>query len=123
MRAVLPLAVTAFLMTGSAASRCETVAVPTFESANDLLEVCGARGDYEQGLCTGYIQAIADAMSHAQAVGGTVAGWRACVPNRVIFKQIRDAAVLYLTAHAELRRASTVWLVARALAETFPCRP
>ena len=120
MRVVLPLAVTAFLMTGSAASESETFL--SFESGNNLLEMCGSSDRSLNGVCVGYIEAIVDAMHIVQDSGGTVNGWRACIPQGVTVRRLRDLVIRFLRAHPELRPRAAIDLVTNALAEAFPCR-
>ncbi len=103
-------------MTGSAAGESETFF--EFESGSNLLE---SRDHSLNGVCVGYIEAIVDAMHTVQDSGGTVNGWRACIPQGVTVRQLRDLVIRFLRAHPELRHLAAIDLVTNALAEAFPC--
>jgi hypothetical protein len=64
--------------------------------------------------------AIADAARAPNAVGA--AGFTVCGLEDVTVKQLLDATTRYLSAHSEERHLSAFSLVAKALAEAFPCR-
>jgi hypothetical protein len=89
-----------------------------FENGNELLDSC----NNDPPWCLGYVVGIADAMSGAQSVGGTVNGWRACLPYGVTEGQVMDVVVQALRAHPQRRHNGASGLVASALSEAFPCR-
>jgi hypothetical protein len=94
----------------------------------------GARADYRDGnrlyadctspdtqlFCIGYVMAIADAARAPNAVGE--AGFTVCGLEDVTVKQLLDVTTRYLSAHPEERHLSAFSLVAKALAEAFPCK-
>jgi hypothetical protein len=53
---------------------------------------------------------------------GPLFGFKACLPVNSSLEQSRDVVVRFLRAHPELRHLVAVSLVARALAEAFPCK-
>lgn len=95
----------------------ESVSVEMYLSGNDLHEECRptARGS----LCTGYILGVADAMQGYTALGE----WRMCSSKNVNSVQVVDVVKAFLTAHPEIRHFAAASLVAKALAEAFPCPP
>jgi Rap1a immunity proteins len=96
----------------------EGKAVRTFLNGNRLVEHCSAAGyGYEYGLCEGYVMAIADAISG----GDTVLGYTACIPLPVDGNQVREIVVAALHRDVAVRHAAARGLVAKAIAEAFPC--
>jgi hypothetical protein len=90
----------------------------TFVSGNLLYQHCGKSAvEAEQALCIGYISAIADAMED----GDTVDGFRACVPSAANAGQLQDLLFRYLDTNLLYRHYNASTIVARFLAETFPC--
>ena len=90
----------------------------TFVSGNLLYQHCGKSAlEAEQALCIGYISAIADAMEH----GNTVDGFRACVPSTANARQLQELLFLHLETNLLYRHYNASTIVARFLAETFPC--
>jgi Rap1a immunity proteins len=67
--------------------------------------------------CVAYAVGIADAMS----TGSQIGGYAACLQPNITRGQIGEVAIRFLAAHPELRHDAAAGLVARALAETFPC--
>jgi hypothetical protein len=114
VRPVLACLILAAVLLSAGPARAKEVVVL---SGNALLEICKT----QSGMCGGYVAGIADAMDDAQASNGSVQGWRACFPNGVSFTQEMDLAKRYLKNHPETRHLSAATLVARALAEAFPC--
>jgi hypothetical protein len=93
-------------------------AVRVFQNGNELFTLC----NNNSLVCLGYAAAISDAMSSTQEDGGSIAGWRACEPVAVTQGQVRDVTVAFLRAHPEIRHLAAASLVAKALAEAWPCR-
>jgi hypothetical protein len=121
---LLPLAVTAFLMTGQAAfSQSEGAPITgAFEDGNVLLQQCGSHESFTDGVCAGYVTAVADAMGNARTSGETVNGLRACIPYGVTRQQVHDVGLRFLRAHPELRHRAAFGFMVQAIAEAFPCR-
>lgn len=83
-------------------------------SISALVESCGQKPtDMAEGLCTGYILGMLDAMSIAR---------RIC-PSQTNTTSLQAVAVSrkYLLDHPEQWDASPSWLVGKALSSTFPC--
>jgi hypothetical protein len=55
----------------------------TFLNGNQLFDDCNSP-DNMAGICAGFLMAIADAMQR----NNIVVGWRACIPDGVIGKQL-----------------------------------
>jgi hypothetical protein len=90
-----------------------------FFTGEQLREICESPSSAGQSWqCVGYVEAIADVMGHAM-----YEGWRACIPTdeRVTGAQAADVVTKYLRAHPDWLRFTASDLVARALAEAFPC--
>jgi hypothetical protein len=87
-----------------------------FRDGNKFLVECTSLG-YQEVACYEYIKGIADVLVH-----DSIAGYRACVPPRVLDTQLRDVVVQYLQRNAPQRHYGAAGLVAEAIAEAFPCR-
>jgi hypothetical protein len=90
--------------------------VRVFLDGNNLLERCSGAG-YELGVCAGYVMAIADAM-HGD---NSVLGYQACMDVEVQSQQVVDIVVAALRRSAAVRHLAARGLVAKAIAEAFPC--
>ena len=89
-----------------------------YVSGNRLYEHCGKSGlDAGRDLCIGYVSAIADVM----ADGDSVDGYRACVPGAITAGQLQDLLFDHLDTYRLYRHHNASRVVARFLAETFPC--
>jgi hypothetical protein len=117
MRFLLPALV---LLTGSAVAEEFTEG---YIDGNRLWDIC--RSDVRENVaCNGFVVGVADAMSVAQTIkGGSIGGWRMCSPENVSVLQMKDVATRFLREHPEWRHLTGASLVARALAESFPCAP
>jgi hypothetical protein len=87
-----------------------------FLSGNDLWNHCSKPG-YNSGVCDGYIMAIADAVSG----DNSVLGLRACISVEVAGSQIREIVVGALHREEASRNLAARGIVAKALAQAFPC--
>ncbi len=88
-------------------------------SGNHLYLTCGTSAlAAEQALCVGYISAIADAMENGDRVGG----FRACVPSAAQAGQLQGQLFQHLDTNLLYRHYNASTIVARFLAETFPCK-
>ncbi|MCW5770926.1 MAG: hypothetical protein KIT16_04760 [Rhodospirillaceae bacterium] len=89
-----------------------------FLSTPEFIRLCTASTNaVERQDCLGYISGVADALD-----GNALDGIRACLPEAVTRKQLRDIVVEWLQANPQLRRFRAASLVATALAKKFPCR-
>ena len=89
-----------------------------FVSGNALYEYCTSKSPFDNGLCTGYIEGISDALGASAILGSTV-----CVPSGVTVQQITDIVGRYLQGNPHLRHYAANGLVAAALNDAFPCSP
>lgn len=87
-----------------------------FVSGNSLLSYCTTPIAAPSGFCSGYTQAVADALG-----ANTVNGFRACIPAGVQGAQLKDIAIDFLRAHAANRQSGAAGLISAAFAEAFPC--
>jgi hypothetical protein len=87
-----------------------------FLSGNDLWNRCSKPG-YNSGVCDGYIMAIADAVSG----DNSVLGLRACISVEVAGSQILEIVVGALHREEASRNLAARGIVAKALAQAFPC--
>ena len=110
LRAIAYLGTTVLLIEPTAAGRF---------SGNFLYELCDkAQGtNWRDGICTGYMTAIGDAMDNSN----NVAGYRACIPPQVTSRQITSLGMQYLKQHPDELHYSAHSLVAAALQKAFPC--
>ena len=92
-----------------------------FESGDWLWEVCTGTSQ-DRLVCLGYVTGVADTLIALTGEGKDLNGWRACLSESVTNGQAIDVAVKLLREHPEWRRYTASSLVARALAEAFPCR-
>ena len=89
-----------------------------YVSGNLLYLNCGTSAlEAEQALCIGYISAIADTMEG----GDSVDGFRACVPSTSKAAQLQGQLFRHLDTNLLYRHYNASTIVARFLAETFPC--
>jgi hypothetical protein len=114
IRPFLAGAVVAAALAASAGARAEGFG--NFIDGNRLYQACAGGGGARASFCTGYIVGIVDALMMAGSAR------QGCIPKRGMVGQIVDAVKQSLTAHPELRDYSGAYLVAHALAESFPCK-
>ncbi len=87
---------------------------PTLVSGKELLRQCKS----DQGICHGYVAAVADVMSSV----GAVHGYASCVPADVTVKQHTRAVMKWMETHPDDLGFTAHSIVAEALSETFPCK-
>lgn len=87
-----------------------------FYTGNKLFSRCND-DDITAIACLGYVQAVFDTLSG----GDVILGWKACPPENVTGKQIKDIVVRFLVNHPEKRHYAATGLAAHALSEAFPC--
>lgn len=78
----------------------------------------GQASNFDMGTCLGYITGIADAM-HRSTVN--IYGWRACMGQGVTVERMHSAVVSFLNSHPQYLELDADSLVARALADAYPC--
>ncbi len=84
---------------------------------NELHAFCQSDSLTRQHACVGYITGIADVLAEGIAVDG----WRACISMGVTNTRLTDVVKYWLEQHAEDRHRNAPGLVAKALAESYPC--
>lgn len=89
-------------------------------SGHDLKKACdqASGNDATYGLCHGYVIGIADAM-HRSAVD--IYGWRTCMSNDVTVEAMVKAVRAFLAANSQYLDLDADSLVARGLADAYPC--
>ena len=87
-------------------------------TAGSLLDDCQS-DDHE--FCVGYIVAVADSVS-ALSGEATVYGNRACIPPSLRNGEMRQVVADYLSDNKWVWSYGAASVVARVLAERFPCR-
>jgi Ssp1 endopeptidase immunity protein Rap1a len=90
---------------------------------NRLLASCTSVVQRDNALCIGYVIGVSDAMQAAQATGGALFGWQACLPPSTTAEQVTTGAVRFMIAHPEAQQSSASGLIAKALSDAFPCPP
>ena len=103
------------LLTGGTA-RAQDATGPYYRG-DQLHRRCVSDDMIAQGICYGYIVAVAD----AAIAGLAIEGERACIPADASTSRLRNAVKAYLEIRPERRRRTAVALVAAALAQAFPC--
>ena len=88
-------------------------------NGNQLYETCTGNETLEM-FCIGFIVGVSDAMGLAK---GNLGEWTACVPTAATAEQLQDVAKKMLVQHPERRHHFAADLVARAVAEAYPCKP
>jgi hypothetical protein len=99
------------------ASLGSTPAWPAFKTGNDILTHCTEQNLAETRRCWGYLEGVADAM-----VIHDVNGFTACFSVGVDSDQLKDIVLQYLRANPATRHYVAADIVARALAQAFPCQ-
>ena len=100
-----------------------TAAVPAqadVMNGRELQHFCtpSRASNFDMGTCLGYISGIADAM-HRSTVN--IYGWRACMGDGVTVERMHNAVISFLNANPQYLDLDADSLVARALADAFPC--
>jgi hypothetical protein len=98
-----------------------TAARADFATGNILWRFCNDPDPttwVSYGYCAGYMSGVADIMMQSIPVFG----WRACLPETVSAAQATDVLKQFLNQHPEQRHYAAASLVAKALAEAFPCK-
>ncbi len=108
--------VLACLLTTGAMAQAQEAAGPYYRG-QQLHRHCFSEDTIAQGICYGYIVAVADA-----AISGlAIEGQRACIPADASTGRLRNAVKAYLEGRPERLEGTGIALVAAALAEAFPC--
>jgi hypothetical protein len=90
---------------------------PGSADGNALYEHCQSSIVSLQGVCVGYVMAMADILAEHE-----INGFKACVPRSVTIAQATDVVKQFLARYPEQRHFMARGLVAAALSQAFPCR-
>ena len=82
-----------------------------------LMTFCGGKTDVDSGVCSGYIIAIAEAMSAGQAVYGQ----KACGHEGIKAQQLSELVRMDISEHSEVQAMKAGPMVASVMAKSFPC--
>ena len=110
------------ILTVAAPCVAQDQTMPGYIAGNRLIEACMSAVQRDNALCFGYVVGVSDAMQAAQATGGALFGWQACLPPSTTAEQVTEVAV-FLIAHPEAQQSSVSGLIAKALSDAFPCPP
>lgn len=91
----------------------QTVTSTGFATGNNLLESCTAPTPLGAGLCSGYLQGVADTQ-----IGPNFKG---CLPEGTQMTQLKDAVVNYLRAYPAVRSEKASLVVLLAIQENWNC--
>jgi hypothetical protein len=105
-------------MATAVALACLPTAARADVDGNELSHLCTSKGARANGLCYGYVTAIAEV---ARGDDGLY-GHHACLPEHTTRRQAVEVVKRYLDQHPEQRHYGASGLVAEALAEAFPCK-
>lgn len=84
-----------------------------FKGGNELKRNCEAKNSHvDQGICLGYVMAIADNYSRTQI----------CLPKNVTAGQVQEIVLKYFNTYPERLHFSADSLVLDSLKNTFPCK-
>jgi hypothetical protein len=95
-----------------------TPSLANFRDGDDLLRQCTATIGAEMDFCYGYIDAVTDYLLEHNVMGQ----FAACITRDLDDSRVRDLIVRFLQKNPALRRLGAPQLIARALAEAFPCQ-
>ncbi len=112
----VPGLVLALMLLAAGGVRAQDATGPYYRG-QQLHRHCVSDDTIAQGICYGYIVAVAD----AAIAGLVIEGKRACIPGDASTSRLRNAVKAYLESHPEERGRTGVALVAAALAQAFPC--
>ena len=101
-----------------AVSASASAQIKVFNTGNDLANNCAEldESSYPSGYCMGFIGSVADIIGNFE-----IFGWKACLPAQVTKGQVVDVVRQFLNDNPQDLHLAAAGLVARALAEAFPC--
>ncbi len=91
---------------------------PPYVTGAELAEACASEVPVEQGLCAGYVRAVADVLG---GPGAKVDGIIACLPGGETSEELLEPMKDYLAANPLLGNLKADGLVAYVLSLSFPC--
>ena len=89
----------------------------TFDTAAMLQRMCTGEDTFANGVCVGYVVAVADVLAEGNAVNR----FRSCFTEAVTRGQLADVVVTWLGQHPDDKRYAAAGIVAEALSKAFPC--
>ena len=106
-------------MSAAVALACLPAAARADTTGNDLWRICTSKDARDNGLCYGYVTAIAEVIG--QPAG--IYGHHACLSNDTAIQQIVDVVKRYLDQRPEVRHYGAYNLLVPVLVEAFLCKP
>ena len=97
---------------------CLPAAARADVEGNELWRLCTSKGTRANGLCYGYVTAIAEVARGSDGLYGH----HVCLPAHTTRRQTVEVVNRSLDQHPEQRHYGASGLVAEALAEAFPCK-
>ncbi len=91
---------------------------PPYVTGAELAAACVSEVPMDQGICVGYIRAVADVLG---GPGAKVDGIMACLPVGETNDELPDLVKDYLVANPQLGNLKADGLVAYVLSLSFPC--
>ena len=82
-----------------------------------LMTFCTGKSDVDSGVCSGYIMAVAEAMSGGQAMYGQ----KACNLDGIKAQQLSDLVRMDLAENPTIQTLKAGPMVAAIMAKSFPC--
>lgn len=82
-----------------------------------LMTFCTGKTDVDSGVCSGYIMAIAEAMSGGQAMYGQ----KACNLDGIKAQQLSDLVRMDISENSNIQTMKAGPMVAAVMAKSFPC--
>lgn len=82
-----------------------------------LMTFCTGKTDVDSGVCSGYIMAVAEAMSGGQAMYGQ----KACNLDGIKAQQLSDLVRMDIAENPAIRTMKAGPMVAAVMSKSFPC--
>lgn len=82
-----------------------------------LMTFCNGKYDTDQGVCSGYVMAIAEAMTQGQDVYGQ----RSCGHDGIKAQQLVDLVKMEIGENPDLQKQPAGAMIATVMSRSFPC--
>jgi hypothetical protein len=105
-------------MATAVALACLPASARADTTGNDLWNWCTTTDPWHQGICYGFVSAIAEAARHPDGLYGV----HVCLPEESTWQQTVDVVKRWLNLHPEERHYAASGNVTKALAAAFPCK-
>lgn len=111
---------TALLLAVGSTQKAGAEEGPAWLTGNDLVRNCSnSRNYFSYGVCAGYVTGVAEVMKQPE---WPYSAWTACLADKNIeMGQLVAIVKKYLAKHPDQLHLRAFELVARALAQAFPC--